>query len=553
MPKARKLPVNDYITINQIVRIARRRWWILVATILVTVLAAYVISAQQPRIYRATTSMIVGPTITGSNPNRDDLQISQQLARIYADIAQRQRVLRAVVQTLELDQSWRALRDQVRVEPVESTQLLEIQVDARSPEQAVAIADELARQLIELGPNPSGDETVNEVEQFVQERMARLQQNITEGQLRIDTLDGYLAQLVERGTAPDQLQTLQAEIQSLEGLMATWEATYAGLYQTFQSKTPSSSLTVFEPAEALTDPIRPRTNLNLLIAAILGFGIGVALIAALETVDDSLRSADEVSDLLRLASFGAITRMPGKRADDLLIANQDVFSSMAEDARLLRSKLLALSQEWPRKVFLITSPAQGEGKSLLVANLGTAMANIGLRTAIVDANLRNPAQHTLFHLPQADGLTEEIHSSRSELTRRVKASQIENLYVLTSGSPALASPDRLATARMSQLFDRLAEQMDIILCDAPEAVGISDTLVLASQANGVLLVIDAGQTARETARQAVFNLRQSSANLLGFVLNRVPTEARAASVTVRRRRPARLVEPVIDEPSPSKL
>jgi capsular exopolysaccharide synthesis family protein len=179
------------------------------------------------------------------------------------------------------------------------------------------------------------------------------------------------------------------------------------------------------------------------------------------------------------------------------------------------------------------------------------MANIGLKTVIVDANLRNPIQHELFHLTQADGLTEEIHSSQSHLARRLKKSQTENLYILTSGSLILASPDRLATIRMTELFTRLAEWADIVLCDAPEAGTVADTLVLADKSDGVLLVVDAGNTRRESARQAVHNLRQTGANVLGFVLNRASVKARVGGLT--HFGPHVTVSAIADEQAPAEL
>lgn len=518
--------MDDFVEVHHIFRVIRRRWWILFVATLLSVLAGYMFTARQTKIFRATTSLIVGPAIQDTSLDRYNFEISQELAGVYADIAQRQPVLQAVVDALQLDQSWQTLRGQVRVNPVDATQLLEISVDATSPEQATAAADEVARQLILVSPTALGDQTDDNADRFVRQRLDRLQANIEAGQSRIDALEGSMSDYV--GISLGQLRQRQDELQVLETLIATWESTYASLYGSLRGERSTNHLTVFEPAQTGANPIRPLLKLNLLIAAVIGFGLGLGLIFLLEYADNTLRSIDEVSELLRLPSLGAISRISGESAEDRLVASQDTFSSMAEDCRLLRSKLLFLSRGWPRKVFLVTSSAQAEGKSLVVANLGIAMANIGLKTVIVDANLRNPIQHVLFRLTQVDGLTEEIHSPQSQLARRLKKSRIENLCVLTSGSLSLASPDRLATVRMTELFGMLAEVADIILCDAPEAGTFADTPVLADKVNGVLLVIDAGHTRRGSAQQVVHDLRQTGANVLGFVLNRASAQARTA-------------------------
>ncbi len=541
--------MNDFVEVRHIIRTIRRRWWILLITMLLAMAVGYTFTVRQTKIYRAATSLIVGSAIQDTSQDRYNLEISQKLTRVYADITQRQPVLQAVVDTLHLDQSWQTLRGQVQVAPVDGTQLLEISVDATSPEQAAAIADEVARQLILVSPTAVGNETENEADKFVRQRMSRLQRNIEAGQDRIGALERSLPELVR--SLPGQLSARQAEIQMLEAAITTWESTYATLYSSLQGERSTIDLTVFEPAQASSNPIRPLIKLNLLISAIFGFTLGLGLIFLLEYTDNTFHSTAEVTEMLRLPSLGAISRLPGNAIEDSFFASREMFSSRAEDWRLLRSKLLFLSKAWPRKVILITSPAQAEGKSLIAANLGIAMASIGLKTIIVDANLRNPIQHVLFHLTQTDGLTEEMHSSQSQLTRRLKKSRFQNLYVLTSGSLALASPDRLATVRMTELFTMLAQEADIILCDAPESEAVADTLVLADKADGVLLVIDAGSTRRDSARQALNSLQQTGANVLGFVLNRASTQARNAGLTYVE--PPVTVNAIVDGQAPAEL
>jgi capsular exopolysaccharide synthesis family protein len=514
--------MNDFIEVHRIIRIVRRRWWVLLVTVLLAVLAGYSFTVRQTKVYRATTSLFIGPAIKDTS-DRYSFEISQKLAGVYADIAQRQPVLQAVVNTLQLDQSWQSLGSQVRVEPVNATQLLEIAVEANSPDEAVAIADEVARQLIVVSPRALGNEIDEKADKFVRQRMDTLQTNIESGQSQIEALESSLVNLMV--VSVDQLAQRQEEIRMLETLVATWESTYASLYGSMQGEHPTNHLTVFEPAQARTNPVRPLVKLNLLIAAVIGAALGLGLIFLLVFADNTLRAADETAEMLGLPSLGAVSRIRGGSVEDRIFAHRDMFSRTAEDYRLLRSRLLFLSKEWPCKVLLVTSPAQREGKSLIVANLGVAMATIGLKTVIVDANLRNPIQHMLFHQTQTNGLTEEILSSQSKLPHRLKKSRFENLYVLTSGRLGLASPDRLASVRMKEILASLAESADIVICDAPEAGTVADALMLADKANGVLLVVDAGGTRRDSAQRAVDNLRQTGATVLGFVLNRASTQA----------------------------
>jgi capsular exopolysaccharide synthesis family protein len=529
--------VNNFLELRQFIQIIINRWWVLVVITVLAGLLGYVFSARQAAVYRATASLAVGRTIQSANLDRADFQIGQELAMTYADIALRQPVLQGVVDALQLDQSWRELQDQVQTEPVASTQLLEITVEAESPEQARLIADEVARQLILLSPTPHRDQNEEEAQRFARQRLKSLQTTIMAGQQRLEQLETDIA--TAGMTSVDRVRQVQDQINILETLIATWDSTYVRLLEFTTTAQSVNYLAIVEPAQANPSPIRPRVKLNTLLAAVIGFFVAFGLIFLVEYLDDRVKSAHAVTQMLGLPYLGAIGRVRSKHVQDVLIINQDILSTMADDYRLLQSKIQFMTKDWPRKVILITSPVEGEGKSLTVANLGTALARAGLKTIIVDANLRSPTQDILFGLPRSGGLTEVLQSAQLQLDGRVKNSRIENLQILTSGNLALARPELLGPAHMSQLLSTLSDHADIVLCDTPETVTVADTPLLANQADGVLLVIDAGSTRRETSLQAVYNLEQAGANLMGFALNRVPPQVRTASLT----RPA--VSPIV--------
>jgi capsular exopolysaccharide synthesis family protein len=188
--------------------------------------------------------------------------------------------------------------------------------------------------------------------------------------------------------------------------------------------------------------------------------------------------------------------------------------------------------DWPRKVIMVTSPIPGELKSLTVANLGIVLAKAGFRVIIVDANLRQPLQHVLFELPDRVGLTELLYAPETELDSHLKNTRVQNLRVLPVGAlPPPHPSELLGSAHMSTLLNRLAEQSDIVLCDSAHTVAIVDALVLSRQVDGVVLVVEMGKTRRGLAEQAVYDLQQAGANLLGSVLNPIAAH-KAATVFV---------------------
>ncbi|HMN26794.1 MAG TPA: polysaccharide biosynthesis tyrosine autokinase [Caldilineaceae bacterium] len=522
--------MNNFLELRRFIQILLSRWWVLVIATLLAGLLGYGWSLRQTPIYKASASLAVGRTIQSTNLERTDFQIGQELATAYADVARRQPVLQGVVDALQLDQSWQELQDQVQAEPVGGTQLLEISAEAESPEQARQIADEVAHQLILLSPTPKKDGGEDESQRFVQQRLANLQTTILGGQQRLEQLEQELA--TGETASVDRLRQIQEQITALETLMATWDSTYARLLEFTNNARSANYLAVIEPAQAHSSPIRPRVKLNILLAAVIGLFVALGLVVLVEFLDDRLKSANEVNHLLGLPFLGAISRVKGERIQELLLTNQAILSTMAEDYRLLQNKIQFMTKDWPRKVILITSSAEDEGKSLTVANLGIALARAGVKTIIVDANLRNPTQDLLFGLARSRGLTDILKSPQpQQLDDKIKQSRVENLAILTSGDLASARPELLSPERISQLFSALADQADVVLCDTPETVMVADTFVIANQADGVLLVIDAGHTHRAPALQAVHNLEQTGAQLMGFVLNRVSPQMRAASLT----------------------
>jgi len=162
------------------------------------------------------------------------------------------------------------------------------------------------------------------------------------------------------------------------------------------------------------------------------------------------------------------------------------------------------------------------------------LAQAGLRVFIVDTNLRQPMQHTLFQRPNRRGLSELLYAPQLELDTLLEKTDVPNLHLLPAGaSPPPHPSELLGSARMGELLDQLAVKADIVLCDSAHAVAIADAVALSSQVDGVMLVIELRKTRRGAAEQAVYNLRQGGANLLGIVLNRLD----ASPVTTAKFKP----------------
>ncbi len=202
-----------------------------------------------------------------------------------------------------------------------------------------------------------------------------------------------------------------------------------------------------------------------------------------------------------------------------LITLTDPRSPAAEAFRTLRTNIDFSGLDRSIHALLVTSVAPVEGKSLTLANLAVAMAQGDKRTILVDADLRRPTLHTLFGLNNDKGLTSLFIDAKGPIEPALKDVKVPNLQVLTSGPLPPNPAELLGSQRMLDVIAALKQRADIILFDAPPVIAVTDAAVLGKRVDGVVLVVDAGQTRREHARRAKEQLEKLNIRIVGAVLN----------------------------------
>ena len=169
----------------------------------------------------------------------------------------------------------------------------------------------------------------------------------------------------------------------------------------------------------------------------------------------------------------------------------------------------------------ITSANPQEGKSLTSANLAIAFAQSGQRVILVDADLRRPSQHKVFSLPNKAGLTTVLLDSSVPVSDVVQSVTVENLRVMTSGPLPPNPSEMVGSKRMEHFIDSLRHEADIVIFDSPPVLAVTDSIVLGTRVDGILLVVESGHTRHIQAQRSKEALTKVGAQLLGVVLNRV--------------------------------
>ncbi|MEM7035228.1 MAG: polysaccharide biosynthesis tyrosine autokinase [Chloroflexota bacterium] len=504
------LQLKDYIAI------LKRWWWLLIISMTITIGFSFYLNSRQIPVYAATTTLVVGQSVTSAEFNASELWASTRIAQTYTQIGLQQPVMQGVVDSLGLSTDWQSLRNQVAFTAVRDTQLIQVQVTAGSLEEAKAIANEVANQLILLSPTSLQNQENSENYQFVRNQLERLIPRIEGGQARVQELE----ELMTGTISADQVEGIQGEINTLEQLISGWEDKYFELLRFSEGQRSPNYLAVTEPAHGSPAPLQSRARTNTIVFAFLGLFLATGVILLLEYLDDTIKSGDELK-AFGVTPLGSIARLKGKQTDQKLIDVLGAFDPAVEAYRIIRSNIRFKTVDQPAKLMALTSSLPGEGKSTTVANLGIVMAQMGLKVIVVDADMRRPMQQFMFQVSSLGGLTELLVSPNLSAADQLVNTSIENLQVLPCGNMPPNPSELLETARMQELLTELSDLADIVLLDAPPVLAVTDAAILASRVDGVLLVIEAGKTRRDAIQRAIETLQEARVNIFGGILNQV--------------------------------
>ncbi|MDQ3648621.1 MAG: polysaccharide biosynthesis tyrosine autokinase [Actinomycetota bacterium] len=330
----------------------------------------------------------------------------------------------------------------------------------------------------------------------------------------------------------DQSQLLKIEAESTSPERARQiGTTYADIFidrteEYRVSGVTSSRVSVADPASTASSPSRPKPKLYLLVAGVLALVAGMVVALLRERLDQRLRIGTSTTELLDLPIIGRIpTLAEGVKAYAQDDGSFDLRATAAEDAfRVILTNLAFLHEGREPATVAVTSAHESEGKSTCVASLGHAAMSLGLKAVVVDADLRRPSLAGMFDVDESvrKGLSSYL----------VRPQRLRDILVETPGMPPLVAsgptppnPTALLRSPAFSRFDREAlEAFDVVIYDTPPLSTGSDALLVAAQAQAVVLVVDARRTRRAAVLQSIDQLSRASAKISGLVVNRFSGE-----------------------------
>ncbi len=348
------------------------------------------------------------------------------------------------------------------------------------------------------------------------------------------------AALEEQKQQQNKLNESAIEYSFLKRDFETDRTLYEGLLQRLKEAgvtagLRSNNIRQVDMARAPAVPTEPNIPRNLGFGFILGLSTGIGLAFVLEGIDNTVRTPEQAQAISGLPSLGLIplgsknnlevnsrglTVAASKEAVELITLSRPQ-SQMSEAYRALRTSLLLTSVGAPPKIILITSALPQEGKTTTSVNTATVLAQKGTRVLLVDADLRRPSIHKALGLGPRTGLSNVLTGGAVLPEAIVRSSLLPNLFVLPAGTPPPNPAELLASAQMVEVFAELREHYDHIVVDTPPTLSVTDSVVLSTRADAVVLVIRCGQTTKPALRRSREILAQVNARVAGVLLNAV--------------------------------
>lgn len=474
-----------------------------------------------------------------------------------------------------------AISENLNIEPIKNSRLVNIHFDASSPEKAAEVANAIVAEFVSTNENRRLELTGG-AQAFLQQRIqeAKLKLQESEKALNAYAKDKTIINLddKESNTSSHKIMRLSEELvkaesdaiiietdparqselasarkraellrdalseeekkaliyqdsrvtyNSLEREVETNQVVYQTLLQRLKEinvagEAVSNNLNIVDKALPPLQKFKPKLSTNLAFAGLLGLFLGIAAAFLREFMDDSVKDINELERETQLPVLGlipAVNENDPKKVSQLVLNSPK--SALAESFRSLRTTIrFKLREQQQEPIIFVTSARANEGKTTVAMNLASAFAHTGNRVLLIDADLRNPSLHKLIGSRNEQNLVGYL-SGEYPLDKLSQASNVPNLDIVVAGTPPTDPSELLANTKMEMLLKTASQHYDLIIMDGPPILGLADAMILTSLANITLLTVHANDTSTTTVNNALKRLQETGANVSGIILNQV--------------------------------
>jgi capsular exopolysaccharide synthesis family protein len=300
----------------------------------------------------------------------------------------------------------------------------------------------------------------------------------------------------------------------------------------------ANNVSVADVAITPEDPVGPRRLLTVIMALMLSLVFGSGLALFLEYLDDTVRTTEDVENILRLPALAVIPAIdtvqkrkmlaaansdPNAKVRSEVLISNDSRSALAEAYRQLRTSILLSTAGHAPKSLLVTSSVPSEGKTTTAVNTAISLAQTGAKVLIIDADMRRPRLHGIFQVSNEHGLSSILSSQmeEEEMLDIIQYDEESNLHLLPSGAVPPNPAELIGSEQMSRMLKTMEANFTHVVVDSPPIASFTDGVLISSMVDGVLLVVHSGKSSRQVIKRAKQLLGEVGAKLFGVVLNNV--------------------------------
>jgi len=481
----RELPGSIKIDLGEFLKQLWRYSWILILLAIVATASGYFIARLQTPVYQATARLLAAQPTAFSGTGISSVPTASPLdSQAYREAALSSQVLKDTLSGPQNQRTLEEFRRKLRVRTVDGRQsgIIVLNVRDTSPARAAQLANEWADALRRWD------------DQRVRGSFSRYRLSL-ETQLRSVQTD-----LARGNNTPERIEGLR----SLQGSLLRDLDLVRALEQGA-----TGQLSLLDIAETPIRPIAPRPLLNALLAGVLTLAFGILFLLLREVSVRTVRSSADAMELTGLQVLGEFPKLAN--------ANRDLPREAASYLRTYVNR--GLMDEGDPKIVAVTSPEAKEGKSSVAIALARAYARTGKRTLLIDLDLHRPILHNEFNIKSGP----DVISVLRDPLFGMAAHQLERGLSLLPCLQTVEDTSGLLTQHFRPFLRRLREsgEWDTVIIDTPPVLAVTDTLVIAPQVSGVVMVVNTGTTNRRSLVAAVDNLTRIGAKVLGLVVNQL--------------------------------
>lgn len=449
-----------------VVRLLRKWWWLLVLGTIVAAGVSLLISRNTQPIYEAAATVYIQPINASGLPSTRDLEGTRDLAAQLTGLVTIRDNLAKVAENSGTSYTVPQLERKVSAHT--SGSLLIVVAQDPNPTVAADLADTAATVLID---------------EYRTSQLVYISQ--------------FEALLNQYGVS-DVGNIISAQVAALGGMR------------------------LIETASVPGQPIVPRTQLDAILAAMVGLVASGLLALGLERLDDRVRTATRLQEYVGLPLLGRVSHR-GSDVDGLPLGASEGIEAdhwVSQFAFIHTNLEFSLLGKGDGKLVLVTSARPREGKTTVASRLAVAAATAGDRVILVDLDLRAPSLHRVIGQSGSPGFTDAVLGNAT-MDEVLRETEVGNLKIVLSGRIPPHPTAVLHSETARSLIAELKQHADLVILDSPPCLAAPDALVLSALADGTLVVANAKSTKRGMLTEAVRSLEQSNARLVGTVLNDV--------------------------------